>query len=64
MWFEKVAFETYRGWASGGLYSDEINTNHQHVWGKDSVKVRNRYDNKGNIDFVNKLIGRKSLIEK
>lgn len=52
MWFEKVAFETYRGWASGGLYSDEKNTNYQHVWGKDSVKVRPYYDNNGNVDYT------------
>ena len=39
MWFAKVAFETYRRWSSGGLYSSDA-TNNQHVWGKDSVKVR------------------------
>lgn len=35
----KVAFDTYRTWASGGLYSGEA-TNNQHVWGPDTVKVR------------------------
>ncbi len=35
----KVAFDTYRTWASGGLYSGEV-TNSQHVWGPDTVKVR------------------------
>jgi len=39
MWMAKVAFETYRRWSSGGLYSSDI-TDNQHVWGKDSVKVR------------------------
>lgn len=46
LWFEKVAFETYRGWASGGLYSSEKETNGQHVWGKDSVKTRSYMDGK------------------
>lgn len=35
----KVAFDTYRSWASGGLYSGEA-TNGLHVWGPDTVKVR------------------------
>jgi len=44
MWMEKVAFETYRRWSSGSLYSDEKNTNNQHVWGKDSVKTREGFN--------------------
>lgn len=39
MWFAKVAFETYRRWSSGSLYSGSA-TNNQHVWGKDSLKIR------------------------
>lgn len=39
MWMAKVAFETYRRWSSGSLYSGDA-TNNQHVWGKDSVKTR------------------------
>ena len=43
MWFEKMAFDKYRNWANGSLYSSEV-TNNQTVWGKDSVKVRNGLD--------------------
>lgn len=39
LWFAKVAFSTYRRWSSGSLYSGTA-TNNEHVWGKDSVKVR------------------------
>ena len=39
MWFAKVAFETYRRWSSGSLYSSDA-TKNQHVWGKDSLKTR------------------------
>jgi len=35
----KVAFDTYRTWACGSLYSSDL-TNNQHVWGPDSVKTR------------------------
>ena len=38
-WFAKVAFDNYRNWASGSLYSGD-DTDGQHVWGKDSVKTR------------------------
>lgn len=39
MWFEKIAFNKYRNWANGSLYSSEL-TNYETIWGKDSVKVR------------------------
>lgn len=35
----KVAFNTYRTWASGSLYSGEA-TGGEHVWGPDSVQIR------------------------
>lgn len=35
----KVAFNTYRSWASGGLYTGEA-TGGLHVWGPDSTKIR------------------------
>lgn len=35
----KVAFDTYRSWASGGLYSGTA-TDGLHVWGPDSTKIR------------------------
>jgi len=40
----KVSFNTYRTWASGGLYSGEA-TNNEHVWGPDSVKTRTTMNN-------------------
>ena len=36
-WFAKVAFEIYRNWSSGSLYSGD-DTNNMHIWGKDSLK--------------------------
>lgn len=36
-WFAKVAFDVYRNWANGSIYSGDA-TNNQHVWGKDSLK--------------------------
>ena len=49
-WFAKVAIANYRNWSNGGLYSGDA-TNHQHIWGKDSVKVRDVLDNKGNLVY-------------
>lgn len=39
MWFFKMAFDRYRNWASGSLYSSD-ETNHQVIWGKDSLQVK------------------------
>lgn len=36
-WFARVAFDVYRNWANGSLYSGDA-TNNQHVWGKDSLQ--------------------------
>lgn len=44
----KVAFDTYRSWASGGLYSGEA-TDNQHVWGPDSVQTR--YYEVGGVEY-------------
>ena len=40
-YMKKVAFNVYRRWSSGGLYSGDT-TNGMYVWGKDSVKVRHQ----------------------
>ena len=51
LWFAKVAIDTYRSWASGGLYSGDA-TDNQHVWGKDSVQVRYTYDKNGKLLYT------------
>ena len=47
-WFAKVAFNTYRRWSSGSLYSGDA-TNNMHVWGKDSVQVR--YQTSAGVEY-------------
>lgn len=50
MWMAKVAFETYRRWSSGGLYSGDA-TGNQHVWGKDSLKTRSYMNGSVEVEY-------------